>query len=336
MRKATLVLALISALLLSAVGGTLVIRLGKANPVLPTYIPTITIKSDGTVTPETNYINRTGNIYTLTDNLIEQYSIKILCNNIVFDGAGHCINFTTADNLGLFLLGVSNVTVKNVNVFTSHGGIDLSSCSNCLIANIRSGDRYIHLGHSTFNTITQSVTKISLLYSENNLILRNNITELSVILCFKNVFSQNNILCNYVPHSYNNSTDQWDNGSIGNYWIDYETKHPNASEIGNTGIGNISYLMDSNNVDHHPLMYPFDIETGTIAFPTQEPKPEAFPVVSVGAAVVLISMGILILSWKTKPRSGEASTWRSQLRTKCSLSRVNNLFSHTTRWWRKA
>ena len=304
MRKAALVLALISALLLSAVGGTLAVRLGKANPVLPTYIPKITIKSDGSVNPETNYINRTGNTYTLTANLIDEYPIEILCSNIVFDGAGHCINITKADNLGLFLLGVSNVTVKNVQVFTSHGGIDLSSCSNCLITNIRNGDRYIHLGHSTFNTITQSVTKISLLYSENNLIFRNNITELSVILCFKNVFSQNNILCNYIPHSYNNSTDQWDNGSIGNYWINYKTKYP-ASEIGNTGIGNVSYLIDANNIDHHPLMYPFDIETGTIAYPTREIQPEPFPVAPVAAgvavvAVVIVAAGLLLYNRKRR------------------------------------
>lgn len=304
MRKTVVALALISALLLSALGGTLVVRLGKANPTLPIYLPRITIKSDGSITPETSYISREGNTYALTANLIDEYSIDILCSNVVFDGAGHCINITTADNLGLFLRGVSNVTIKNVEVFTSHGGIDLSSCSNCLITNIRNGDRYVHLGHSNSNTITQSVTKISLLYSQNNLIFRNNITELSVILCFKNVFSQNNILCNYIPNAYNNSTDQWDNRSIGNYWIDYETKYPNASEIGNTGIGNVTYLIDANNIDHHPLMYPFDIETGKIVFPTQETQPEPFPVVPVAAvsvaAVALVVAGLLVYFKKRK------------------------------------
>jgi hypothetical protein len=46
----------------------------------------------------------------------------------------------------------------------------------------------------------------------------------------------------------------WDNGKEGNYWGDYLTKYPNATEIDTSGIGNTPYVVDSNNTDHNPLM----------------------------------------------------------------------------------
>jgi hypothetical protein len=50
----------------------------------------------------------------------------------------------------------------------------------------------------------------------------------------------------------------WDNSSVGNHWSDYLTKYPNASEIGNTGIGDTPYVIDADNIDHYPLMDPVD------------------------------------------------------------------------------
>ncbi len=72
----------------------------------------------------------------------------------------------------------------------------------------------------------------------------------------------------------------------------------------------------------------------TVSFTVDAPEP--FPLVPVAAAVVLISLGLLILSWKIKPRSGAVTPRRSQTTTKCSLNRVNSLFPHTPRWWRNA
>jgi hypothetical protein len=59
----------------------------------------------------------------------------------------------------------------------------------------------------------------------------------------------------------------WDNGSLGNYWSDYLTKYPNASEIGNLGVGDTPYVIDGDNVDNYPLMSPFDIDSVTIELP---------------------------------------------------------------------
>jgi nitrous oxidase accessory protein len=48
---------------------------------------------------------------------------------------------------------------------------------------------------------------------------------------------------------YTNGTDIvfWDNGTVGNYWSDY--------------AGNGTYVIDQNNIDHHPLTKPVDISS---------------------------------------------------------------------------
>jgi hypothetical protein len=51
----------------------------------------------------------------------------------------------------------------------------------------------------------------------------------------------------------------WDNGIRGNYWSDYQTRYTNASEIGNTGIGDTPFYINDNNIDHYPLMEPKEI-----------------------------------------------------------------------------
>lgn len=304
MRKIAAAITLITALLITAAAGIFLVRLGKANPNIPNYLPKITINSDGSITPETRYINRTGGIYTLTANIIEEYSIDILCNNIVFDGAEHRINVSESDSSCLRLNSVTNVTVKNLEVISRHNIVILDSCSNCVFTGIKSGDKFIHLAYGNFNTIAESNTKIGLLSSKNNLVLRNNITGLSVFSSSNNNFSQNNILCSYVPNPFYSFTDHWANGSQGNYWNDYQTKYPHASEIGNTGIGNMSYVIDADNIDHFPLMYRYDIENDVLV--TSQPKTptEPFPVVPVAAvvvvAVVAAATGLLVYFKKRK------------------------------------
>jgi parallel beta-helix repeat protein len=51
----------------------------------------------------------------------------------------------------------------------------------------------------------------------------------------------------------------WDDGKAGNYWSDYETRYPNASEIGNTDVGDTPFFINENNIDRYPLMSPVAI-----------------------------------------------------------------------------
>jgi hypothetical protein len=85
------------------------------------------------------------------------------------------------------------------------------------------------------------------------------------VLGSNNRFYQNNFFLNDTSYIFNDNF--WDNGSVGNYWNNYLTKYPNASEIGNTGIGDTAYVMEreknlslgdpnATNVDNYPLVYP--------------------------------------------------------------------------------
>jgi len=53
-------------------------------------------------------------------------------------------------------------------------------------------------------------------------------------------------------------TNQWDNGSVGNYWDDYIEKHPDAIQI--DGIWDTPYNITGGDIiDRFPLVNPVDI-----------------------------------------------------------------------------
>ena len=64
----------------------------------------------------------------------------------------------------------------------------------------------------------------------------------------------------------------WDNGSSGNYWSDYLTIYPNATEIGSSGIGDTPYIIEPNNVDNYPLIAPLSIIFPSIPVPALPPN----------------------------------------------------------------
>ena len=91
----------------------------------------------------------------------------------------------------------------------------------------------------------------------------------------------------------------WDNGTVGNYWGDYLSKYPNASEIGNSGIGDTPYIINSDNIDYYPLMAPFEVPPAPT--PSPEPQPEPFPTTLVIASVITVAVfGIGLLAYLKK------------------------------------
>ncbi len=107
----------------------------------------ITINADGTITPSTTPIARYGNRYTLTGDI--GGSIKILKDNIVFDGQGHTVYGNGSAKTGgdITLNRRDRVTVMNT-VFTGWFGTAISvgsmdtvdpnnqmGSSNCIITN---------------------------------------------------------------------------------------------------------------------------------------------------------------------------------------------------------
>ena len=105
---------------------------------------------------------------------------------------------------------------------------------------------------------------------------------------------------------------QWDNGTAGNYWSDYTTLYPNASEIGDTGVGDtpyqivfsVPYTDDYSNgttitgtavlgsaVDNHPLIDSAATETFTAGILPQETAQQAPEFPAAAVTMLLLAVG---------------------------------------------
>jgi parallel beta-helix repeat protein len=145
----------------------------------------------------------------------------------------------------------SNDTVYGNNITNNWDGVSFgwdlgyNTASGNIITNNGYGVAfYDSSGHNIVsgNIITDNVDGAHLYYSSNNRFFHNN-------------FDNNT---QYQAYS-SASTNIWDAGypSGGNYWSDYLTRYPAATEIDNSGIWNTPYVIDSNNIDHSPLMKPY-------------------------------------------------------------------------------
>jgi len=146
---------LISNLVVFLVAGALLVNVSFANfiPDSGPDIPHIYIRNDGSIQPETSLIEKTGNIYKLTDDIIE-YTVDIECENIVLDGVGYFVygdanrikGYDDGNN-GVIINGQRNVTVKNINFEQGATGIRVSNSSDLTV-----------VGNSFSNGILTGVT----------------------------------------------------------------------------------------------------------------------------------------------------------------------------------
>jgi hypothetical protein len=286
-------LTFVLALLILSVTGVLLVGsvMGQNGSIVyfPS-VPQITINADGTITPQTDKVSRSGNTYTLTEDL-NGIQLTIECSNIVFDGKGHSISLMdSGSNPGIHISNSVNSTIRDVEVFTPlYAGIAMYGCSSCHITGVKTSG-YIELRQSSYNIISKNIGPL-MLKSGDNKVYWNNITGLA--LSGSNDFYANNVLLVVDNPAFVDSGNAWDNGSIGNYWSDYLDRYPDASEIGNTGIANLPYVIDENNVDYFPLMYPYDIEKDEVALPERESFPTALVIAPI-ASVVVFGVGLLV------------------------------------------
>ena len=96
--------------------------------------PAFTINSDGTIDPSTAPIRRSGDTYTLTDN-IAGYTIIINRDNITLDGSGYTLRglgyanvtrYMEHLNSGVYVVGRHGVTVRNMRISGFYDGIYVS------------------------------------------------------------------------------------------------------------------------------------------------------------------------------------------------------------------
>jgi len=138
-RKATLILFI---LVLPLVTGVQLVDLTYGNffPDPGPDLPRIYIKNDGTIEPANVPIERTGNLYKLTDNII-LYTIEIQRDNIILNGSSYLIQGNASwmgydsGNNGILVTGRENITLTHFDIAQCYAGIRVSTSSNISIAN---------------------------------------------------------------------------------------------------------------------------------------------------------------------------------------------------------
>jgi parallel beta-helix repeat protein len=190
---------------------------------------------------------------------------SITGNNIANNGYGVWLDSYSSNNsvsgnnitnnfYGIGLYGASNNSISGNNVIAnSQWGISLLySSSNSMTVN---------------NITTNGWYGIILYDSENNSISGNNIANNDYGIELES-FSDYNMIYhnNFIDNSENahvsisgGYSNAWDDGypSGGNYWSDYSSRYPDATEIDASGIWNTPYVIDANNIDNYPLVNPW-------------------------------------------------------------------------------
>lgn len=230
------------------------------HPAKAQTLDEVTINADGTVTPFGSPIEQTGNTYTLTANIVG--SVTIDKSGVVFDGNGQGIR---GDEFGV-VVSASNVTVENTiisDTSTSFSG-PVASNGNPTAAIFVSSNGFTLTGNNTIigNTLVNNICGLSLFQTAQNKIVENNIVNSSAVAfdlydSYGNVIYHNNFINNTnqfedddIDYSGPNCVNTWDGGFPlgGNYWSDYHSIYPNATEIGDTGIGNTAYWVKPDNL----------------------------------------------------------------------------------------
>lgn len=217
---------------------------------------------------------------TITRNIITNNEASIIMRG----SSGNLIsgNLVANNSDGLYLEASGfNEVSSNRLTFNVNFGIHLDDCND----NTFTGNYIAHSkkGFTMNRGGNNSLLENSILYSSekglhigesvNNIITRNNIAwskswALTVTGSVGNNQIHHNDFVNnvggypYQTYPGNGSLNFWDDGKEGNFWSDYQAKHPTATEIAELGVNDFPVIMNDNNVDHYPLSKPVNLKYG--------------------------------------------------------------------------
>jgi len=218
---------------------------------------------------------------------IKNVKIKAFQSSIAIDYSSNnriAGNNITNNVVGINVISSSNNTVSENIITGNFNGIELFfSLNNTFSGNtVSKNQNGIHIAYSPLNfllrnTIIDNDNGVYLADSYSNTVSGNNIRNNNNGVYLRdaptfNKFYHNNFINNtqqvYIyTYDYSGYANSWDDGypSGGNYWSDYSGvdlfSGSYQNETGIDGIGDIPYIIDENNVDHYPLMYPWPFRT---------------------------------------------------------------------------
>lgn len=158
----------------------------------------------------------------------------------------------TKGTVGIFLYNCFNITISNTNLSYNRvwGLIIRNSNNNTIMKNIIKNIK----GNAP--NIDPTTGGMRLYTGDYNKIFENEISRNSKYGVYVESTSQNNLLYlnNFTENLQNvenyNAINQWDNGSVGNYWSDYARK-----DINDDGIGDSSYNIYKYGEDNFPIYW---------------------------------------------------------------------------------
>jgi nitrous oxidase accessory protein len=260
-----------------------------------TYANAITINANDvklegfTITSSGGKISVTGDRNQITNNTISTElsvndSLNMLVENSVF--------------LNINLDNVNSSTITNNTCFSVRIGFSKVCSDNVVSGNRIEGGYYgIHIERSTNNVFCKNYLANIHGWGEGCN------TAGGVWFDFGCLAENNTFYHNvFVDNNYNVGFDAnvtlignlWDSGGEGNYWDDY-----NGTDSNRDGIGDTSYVINGENVDNYPLMFPFDIENNTVVLPPPEPFPTTLVIAST-ITVAVVGIGLLFYFKKRK------------------------------------
>jgi parallel beta-helix repeat protein len=218
----------------------------------------------------------------IVDNNVEGISISSgdeLSQNVLVTE-----NIVSNNSNGISIDGGPQVTVSNNTVVDNReNGIDIHGSNHTIIGNSVKNSAYgISLGQSTFvlvegNNIENHSARALSIYHNCYLdtVISNVISHSAVgLYCDQsgNRIYHNSFMGNNQQVSSPGSANSWDDGypSGGNYWSDFRTRYPNATEIDSSGTWNTPYVIDASNVDHYPLVKQTAFPVSTLWDPSRD------------------------------------------------------------------
>ena len=268
----------------------------------------VNINSDGSVGPSSAPIERNGNVYILTSNI--SGSIAVHKSSIIIDGAGYALNGNGGTGIDLknnitevpSPQAIWNVTIENLAIVGFHFGIDTNGGGNDTLY-----DDYV------VTSMSGNAGAVSFWgCGGNNVSYCSLVGESAVDMQFgssHNTLTENNFVGSvWVEIGGDETVDR-------NYWSDYFTRYPNATEIDSTGIGNTPYVFYSylNNAvgltssplyDYHPQTKPVSLSFfpsgASFASTNQQASIAEFPLAIIALAVILITSTLVAFVVKTR------------------------------------
>jgi parallel beta-helix repeat protein len=241
------------------------VTLQPATPLYTDYILNVTISNVCITDGERGIIMRSANNSTIANNTISNVGTGLSVDVYSTENTIAGNNLTSINGNAIWVWTTNNTIVGNYIKANSGSGIRFSDWSGNTVTGNHIENNSIGVACWAGNPIPAGLV---------NLIYYNNFINNTLQFLNEAIFKANSSELLY-PALVN----VWDNGTVGNYWSDY-----NGTDADDDGIGNTPYLVDdhyplegANDTDNYPLMNPIEIAVPSLPIPTPTPTPTPSP-----------------------------------------------------------